>query len=113
MAKFTWDILRRDEDIDAAIALSHQQAVVIFKHSTRCPVSSMALRMFERDWSFDTERIRPYFLDLIAHRQLSNRIAQELAVEHQSPQMIVIRNGMAVFDASHNQVQASAIDAHL
>lgn len=113
MAKLTWETLRTDEDLDGAIALSKQQPVVIFKHSTRCPVSTMALRMFERDWSFDTNTIRPFFLDLIAHRPLSNRIANELAVDHESPQMIVIRDGIAVYDASHQMVQASVISSYL
>ena len=108
MDKVVWNRLENDRDLDAAMAKGQNAAVLFFKHSTRCPVSSMALRMFERDWPADSE-VELYFLDLIAHRDLSNRIARELGVNHESPQAIVLRGGHVVYAESHNYIAAQAI----
>ncbi|MEL6537590.1 MAG: bacillithiol system redox-active protein YtxJ [Bacteroidota bacterium] len=76
--------------------------MVIFKHSTRCSISAMALNRLERD--FDQEQLEGvpvYFLDLISFRELSNRVAEEFSVMHQSPQVLLIKNGQCVYDDSH------------
>lgn len=109
MANVNWRILSSDTDLDEAIQRSHQNTVVLFKHSTRCSVSSMALRFFEQSWNYDDASITPYFLDLIQYRSLSNRIASEFAVDHESPQMIVVKDGMAILDRSHNMIDANAL----
>ncbi|MFK7799579.1 MAG: bacillithiol system redox-active protein YtxJ [Aureispira sp.] len=101
-----WKKLESIADLEAAIEASNQQAVALFKHSTRCPVSSMAKRLVERDWDLS---IDAYFLDLIAYRDVSNAIAERLEVQHQSPQMIVVKNGAAVYDASHESIQVTAM----
>lgn len=101
-----WKKLESLEDLEAALEASNQQAVALFKHSTRCPVSSMAKRLVERDWDLN---IDAYFLDLIAYRDVSNAIAERLQVQHQSPQMIVVKNGAAVYDASHESIQVTAM----
>lgn len=108
MDKVAWNRLENDRDLDLAIAKGQNAAVLFFKHSTRCPVSSMALRMFERDWPGGS-KLELYFLDLIAHRDLSNRIARELGVDHESPQAIVLRDGLVVYAESHNFIAAKAI----
>ncbi len=110
MEKQLWQILETKEDLEAALNQSEAQLVVIFKHSTRCPVSSMALRMFERDWSEELSGIQPYFLDLIRYRELSNQIASELEVYHESPQLIAIKDRKAVYNASHNQISAQSLN---
>lgn len=69
----------------------------------------MALRLFESEWNYDAEQAATYFLDLIAFRPISNRIAQELAVDHESPQLIVIKDGRAIYDRSHNAISAPAL----
>lgn len=88
---------------------STQQPVVIFKHSTRCPVSSMALRMLERDWDISESEVAPYFLDLIRYREISNQITDELGVRHESPQLILIKDKQAVYDASHQMISANLL----
>lgn len=113
MAKLQWDILQSEEDFQQAKALSNEKVVVIFKHSTRCPVSSMAKRMFENQFDYEQNEVSAYFLDLIAFRSLSNQIAQDLAVDHESPQMIVLKDGMAVYDSSHSMISAPAISKWL
>lgn len=109
MEKQLWQILETKDDLEAALNQSERGVVVIFKHSTRCPVSSMALRMFERDWSEELNSIQPYFLDLIRYRELSNHIASELEVNHESPQMIVIKDRKTLYSASHNYISAESL----
>lgn len=81
---------------------SEEKPVLIFKHSNRCSISSMAFDRLKRNWKdSDFEKVSPYFLDLINYRDISNQIAQEFGVYHQSPQIILIKNGKAVYDNSH------------
>ena len=81
-----------------------EKLVVIFKHSTRCGISSMVLRKFERNFAIEDNEVRMYFLDLIAFRNISNQIAEDYGVEHQSPQLIVIKNGKAIAHNSHSEI---------
>jgi len=84
---------------------SFEQTVLIFKHSTRCGVSRSVLRQFENE--FDSAiKITPYFLDLLEHRDISNEIASRFGVVHQSPQLIVIKEGKAIYNASHDSIDA-------
>ena len=78
---------------------SQQRPQVIFKHSTRCSISSVALQRFQK--ADPPSDIDFYFLDLIAHRDLSNRVSQVFGINHESPQVLVIKNGQCVFDESH------------
>lgn len=81
---------------------SQDKPVLIFKHSTRCSISSMVWDRLKRNWKpEDVEKVEPFFLDLIAHRDISNAIAQEFEVYHESPQIIIIKEGKAVYDTSH------------
>jgi bacillithiol system protein YtxJ len=80
---------------------------VIFKHSTRCSISSMAKGRLER--SDVPKEADFYYLDLISYRQLSVRIAEEFHVHHESPQVLVIRNGKCVFDESHYSINMEDI----
>lgn len=101
-----WKKLESVADLEAAIEASNNQAVALFKHSTRCPVSSMAKRLVESDWDLS---IDAYFLDLIKHRDVSNAIAERLGVHHQSPQMIMVKDGKAIYDASHESIKVAAM----
>jgi bacillithiol system protein YtxJ len=89
------------------IATSEKPAA-IFKHSTRCSISRMALKQFENEFDSEAE-VTPYFLDLLEHRDISNEIAAKFGVYHQSPQLIVIKNGKAVYDASHSEIDAGEL----
>ena len=79
--------------------------VVIFKHSTRCSVSRMALKQFENEFNL-TSKVTPYFLDLLEHRDISNEIVIRFGVVHQSPQLILIKDGKAIYNASHSDIDA-------
>lgn len=97
-----WKKLTELTQIEEIKELSKSKPVLIFKHSTRCSVSSMSLDRLLRNWKTeDGEKVVPYFLDLIAFRALSDQVEDEFGVPHESPQVILIRNGMAVYDNSH------------
>ena len=93
-------------------AISNEKPVIIFKHSTRCSISRMALKQFEREFDLN-DTVDAYFLDLIAHRDISNEIASTFNVYHESPQLILIRNGKAIYDVSHSDIDAAALKAKL
>ena len=82
---------------------------VIFKHSTRCSVSMMAKRRFEMDWDLLPKEINLYFLDLISYRSISAEIAELFQVHHESPQLLVIKNGECVLDTSHGDISAEEV----
>lgn len=108
-AKVAWNYLETIEDLDAAEALSKDKTVVLFKHSTRCSISRFVLKQFENSFDLPEDKIALYFLDLIEYRPISNEIASRFGVTHQSPQLIVVKNGKAVYDASHESIDANAL----
>jgi bacillithiol system protein YtxJ len=85
---------------------SSEQYSVIFKHSTRCSISMMARKRFELEWSALPENLSLYFLDLIRYREISNSIAEIFDVYHESPQLILIKNGQCIYDTSHGEISA-------
>jgi len=95
--------------LNEIIDLSTEKPAVIFKHSTRCSVSRMVLKQFENEYDLQ-DKVVLYFLDLIEHRAISNEIATRFGVVHQSPQLIVIKDGKAVYDASHESIDAGKLE---
>ena len=77
---------------------------IIFKHSTRCSISMMAKKRVEMDADELPQDIKPYFLDLIAYRNLSGLIAETFQVHHESPQLLLIKNGECLLDQSHGDI---------
>ena len=86
---------------------SLEKPAVFFKHSTRCSISSMALRAFERNWLPDETQL--FFIDLIANRDVSNLLAELSKVEHQSPQIIVTKNQKVLYSDSHGTIDAEKV----
>ena len=84
-------------------------AVLIFKHSTICSISSMALSRLERKWHLTEDKITAYFLDLRKFRDISNYLVEKFQVKHESPQILLIKNGECVFDTSHNLISADTV----
>lgn len=82
---------------------------VIFKHSTRCSISMMAKKRFEFDWIAIPEETPLYFLDLIAHREISNKIAEVFQIHHESPQLLLIKDGECVYETSHGEISAEEL----
>lgn len=82
---------------------------LIFKHSTRCSISMMAKRTFERYWDVIPDSTSLYFLDLISHRDISAYIAEIFHVHHESPQILLIKDGECILDASHGDISADEV----
>jgi len=111
-SKVGWKQLTDLGELNTIINESNDKTVVIFKHSTRCAISRMVLKQFENEFSAH-EVITPYFLDLLSYRAISNEIATRYGVVHQSPQMIIIKEGVAVYHASHESIAASDLNNYI
>ncbi len=104
-----WNILSDKEQFGEINEISQNNPVLIFKHSTRCMISSMALGRLERKWK--DSNIKPYFLDLIANRDVSNGVESFFGVRHESPQAILIKDGKVVFHTSHNGIDFGELNS--
>ena len=102
-----WEQLTEEAQLATILKKSFEQPVVIFKHSTRCSISSMAKSRLERVSAPDN--ISFYYLDLIRYRSVSNKIAEMFGVYHESPQVLLIRNGECVYDESHGGIDMTEI----
>lgn len=105
-----WVKLTSVTQLDEAVEASKDKKVILFKHSTRCSISSSALSKFTSKWTEDTDVI-PYYLDLIAHRDVSNKIEVKFGVVHQSPQAVALQDGKVIYSASHMAINLDEIKA--
>ena len=94
------------------IPKSWNKPVIIFKHSTRCSISRFALKQFESEYNLE-DKVDLYYLDLLNYRDISNEIAILFQVVHQSPQILIIKNGVVVYDASHSDIQAEVLGKYV
>lgn len=105
-----WKHIENLQDLERAKASSNQNPVVIFKHSTRCGISSMALNRLERSWNEkEMKELDVYFLDLIQNRDLSQAVAQAFQIRHESPQVLLILNESCIYHASHMGISYQAL----
>ena len=102
-----WKNLQNENDLAALKERSIEIPQVIFKHSTRCSISSMAKNRLER--AAPAQNVEFNFLDLIKYRELSQKIADDFSVEHESPQILFIKNGECVYDESHSGISMDEI----
>jgi len=94
-----WIHLTDEEQLKQIISNSQSKPQVIFKHSTRCSISAVAFQRLQR--AEQPADVDFYLLDLIANRKLSNKVAETFKIHHESPQVLVIKNGECVYDESH------------
>lgn len=106
-----WTHLRSNEELEQLIYLSTQQPQVIFKHSTRCSISSVAKSRLEKAGAPDN--VNFHYLDLLSYRPLSNAVAEKFAVEHESPQILIIKDGKCVYTESHMGIDMDEIKERL
>ena len=97
-----WIELTKEGQLDTIKENSKNKAQVIFKHSTRCSISSVAKSRLER--SNVPHNVDFYYLDLIKHRNISAKIAEDFDVFHESPQILLIKNGACIYDESHSGI---------
>ena len=102
-----WKEFTNEEGLEEITKRSIEKPQVIFKHSTRCSISSMAKSRLER--ADEPLGIDFNYLDLIAYRGISAKIANDFDVQHASPQVLVIKNGKCVYDESHSAISMDEI----
>ena len=112
-SSFPWVRLTSISQLEELIASSDEKPVLLFKHSTACNISAMVLSRFEKSWQTDAGACTCVYLDLRAHRDVSNAIAEKTGVLHESPQAILLKNHQVVYDASHGAIDASYIQTLL
>ena len=103
---FDWIDLHSSDQLEVLNDTSYHHSQLIFKHSTSCGISGMVKRSFQTQSDLPEEGISYYLLDLLRYRDISNAIAEKYNVRHESPQVLVIRNGEVVAHGSHHNVSA-------
>ena len=104
-----WIDLTCEEQLQQIKEKSKDKPQVIFKHSTRCGVSSMAKNRLDKGSEAEAGNMDFHFLDLIKYRNISNKIAQDFKVYHESPQILIIKDGKSVYDESHSGIDLQEI----
>lgn len=107
-----WNELTSEAQLSEIMETSKERAQVIFKHSTRCSISKTVWNRMERT-DLLPENADYFYLDLIAHRNISNKVAEILDVQHESPQALVIKDGKLAYDADHFGIEAEELVAHI
>jgi len=100
----SWTPLISVEEINTIIEISKIQPILIFKHSTSCGISRMIMKQFESLFNEENKHLKVYYLDLLNFREVSSKLSEVFQVIHQSPQLLVIKNGISVYDKSHYEI---------
>lgn len=111
--QMNWNILDDINQLATIKDTSQTTPVLIFKHSTTCGISRMVLRNLESEYDIDAQDLIPYFLDLKQYREISNAIASQFNVVHESPQILLVKCGEAVYNTSHGSITVEKIKKHL
>ena len=96
------------EELDAVLGPA-PGPVVIYKHSTQCGICDAAIEEVQAFEEKNPAAATIYYLDLLAHREVSNAVARKLGIRHESPQAIVLRDGKAVAVLNHRAIRADAL----
>jgi bacillithiol system protein YtxJ len=109
-----WNSLTDVSQLETIKQESFNQPVLILKHSKTCSISATALNRLERNWKQETVGdLKPYFLDLLANRPLSAQIASTFDVEHQSPQVLLIKDGICSYSATHFDISFAELEGEV
>ena len=111
--KVNWIPFNSLEQIKTIKELSKSETILIFKHSTRCGISSMVIKRFEKLFNESIKNIKVYYLDLLKFRDISDEVGNSFQVIHQSPQLLVIRNESSVLNVSHYDITTVDIQKYL
>ena len=99
-----WTPLISVDEINTIKEISKSQAILIFKHSTRCGISRVVIKKFESLFNEENKQLKVYYLDLLNFREVSSKLSEVFQVIHQSPQLLVVKNGISVYDESHYDI---------
>ncbi len=108
-----WIPLNDLQQLNHIESKSATKTQVIFKHSIRCGISSMVMRQFVSGYQLTEKDLDLYYLDLLNYRAVSNAIANKFQVMHESPQLLVIKNGVVVLHTSHGQINDVNLQQYL
>ncbi len=108
-----WIPLNTVDQLGTIKEKSSSRPQVIFKHSTTCGISRMVLNMFKSSYSLQDGQMDLYFLDLLANRDVSNAVASKFVVMHQSPQLLIIKNGVVVIHDSHGAISDINLEKYI
>jgi len=111
--KIQWIPLASIDQLDEIVSKSSGTPQVIFKHSTSCGISRMVLNMLTSSYTLEPGNMDMYFLDLLANRNVSNAVAEKFQVMHQSPQMLIIKNGVVVAHDSHGAINEMELEKYI
>jgi len=104
-----WKNLTDVSQIADLVEGSKQRPVAVFKHSTRCSISSGVKVRLEREWDIAEDQLDAYFLDLLKYRDLSDSVAETFQIRHQSPQLIILKDGEVRKASSHLSISVKRI----
>jgi len=105
-----WTALSSEEELYELIESSRTMVVCIYKHSTRCSISTMVRSRLENGWKAENDNMIFYYLDVLKHRGLSDLVADKFLITHQSPQLIILKNGIVVHHSSHTSISPGVIE---
>lgn len=105
-SKVNWVPITNLNQLNEIKEISKSEAVAIFKHSTRCGISRMVIKLFEKKFDDELKSFKVYYLDLLNYREISNEVGYAFQVVHQSPQLLIIKNEEAVNFASHYDINS-------
>ncbi len=108
-----WLNLKTLPQLNAIEKKSKTKTQVVFKHSTRCGISTMVMNQFVANYNLTENDLDLYYLDLLSFRDVSNEVGYKFQIMHQSPQMLVIRNGIAVAHASHGAINEINLEQYI
>ena len=105
-----WLYLTTPKQFDDLLAKSGEAPIAIYKHSTRCSTCIMLKRVIERDWDALHPSTPIYYLDLLAYRPVSDYVATQLHIKHESPQVIMLQDGKVIYAASHAEIDIAMMN---
>lgn len=112
-SNINWIPLKSIEELEKINEISKQEVIAIFKHSTRCGISRMVIKLFEKQFDESMSNLKVYYLDLLNYRELSNEVGYKYQVLHQSPQLLVIKNGIVLESASHYDITTVNLKSYI
>lgn len=108
-----WIAITASKQLEEIIEASKLKPCIIYKHSSRCSMSEMMLYVLEDEWDFADNDIQSYYLDILQFRNLAAEVADKFQVYHQSPQLLLIKNGECIYDEDHRDISVEELHEHL
>jgi bacillithiol system protein YtxJ len=108
-----WNHLTDVGQLETIKSNSVTKPQLLFKHSTRCGISRMVLSQFEKSYNYNEDAFDLYYLDLLQYRNISNEISEKFSVYHQSPQLLIVKNGVVVAHESHGDINDLNLNQYL